>query len=280
MRSVFSISACFTDKGEVMSVETLSSWSTKLKEMEAVPEVEAIDEGPSVDASATVLGLVEVLLKEPVRSDRLHRAEGLQAHLIPRFLAIALGSNLLFALAMLVILNAAPAASYPERLLAMPRAGWHDGSGWGMVAAYLIGLIAAACICLPSFYFFALLAGVRMTMLQIAGQVVRCNATSALALFGILPIYVAVILGLIIFKAPTEFLEYGLYLGLVLPFIAGLEGVRAIYRGVLSMADTLPLACRQERLCFFRRLTFSWALCYTAVAPVMIYRLWDVFASL
>ena len=245
-----------------------------------MPNVLPVEDAPDLDSGSTVLGLVEVLLKDPQRADKLNRDETLQAHLIPRFLAIALCSYGLFAVAMLIILNAAPAAAYPRRFLPIPPASLHNGSGLGLLAGYLVGMVAASCICLPSFYFFALLAGVRMTMLQIVGQVVRSTATSALVLVGILPIYVAVILGLVIFHGPIDTLEYGLYLGLILPFLAGLEGVRAIYRGVRVMAETLPDACRIDRTCFLRRLTVSWSLCYTAVSPVMIYRLWEGFAGL
>jgi hypothetical protein len=245
-----------------------------------VPEVLPVESEEPVGAGFSVLGLVEILLKNPAQGDRLNRDESLQAQLIPRFLAIALGSYFLFALAMLIILNAAPTEAYPRQYLKIPAASWRDGSGMGLVAGYLIGLVAATCICLPSFYFFALLAGVRLTMLQIVGQVVRCKATSALVLVGILPIYVAVILGLVIFHGPNDVLEYGLYLGLALPFIAGLEGVRAIYRGAMGMAESLPDGCRGTRTCFLRRLTLSWALVYTAVSPVMIYRLWEGIAAM
>ncbi len=248
-------------------------------EVAALLEVLPAEDAPEIETDSSILGLVEILLKFPGRADQLNRDEALQAHLIPRFLAIALSSYALFAVAMLIILNAAPAEAYPRRLLTVPPASWHNGSGPGLLAAYLIGLVAASCICLPSFYFFALLAGAKMTMLQIVGVVVRGTATSALVLVGILPIYVAVILGLVIVHSPVELLEYGLYLGLVLPFVAGLAGVHAIYRGVTGMAETMPDACRSGRACFLRRLTVSWAVCYTAVSPVMIYRLWESLAG-
>jgi hypothetical protein len=118
-----------------------------------------------------------------------------------------------------------------------------------------------------------------MSFLQVAGQVVRCKASSAVMLVGILPVYVALVLGLVVFEAPAHVLELCLYLGLALPFLAGLEGVRAIYRGVLGMAETLPPERRYRRECFLRRLTLSWAAVYTAVAPVMIFRLWELFAG-
>jgi hypothetical protein len=114
-----------------------------------------------------------------------------------------------------------------------------------------------------------------MTMLQIVGLVMRGTATSALVLVGILPIYMTAVLGLIVFRCPAESLEWGLSLGLLLPFVAGLGGVHAIYRGVTTLVATLPPELRLSRACFLRRLTVSWALCYTAVSPVMIFRIWQ-----
>ena len=246
----------------------------------ALPDVLPVESEPEIASDTTLLGIVEILLKNPATADRLNRDPELQAHLIPRFLAIALCSYALFSVAMLVILNAAPTSAYPGRFLAIPPANWRDGTAMWLVAGYLVGMVAASCVCLPSFYFFALLSGVRMTMLQIVGQVVRGTATSALMLVGILPIYVTVVLGLVIFHSPLEFLEGGLSVGLVLPFLAGLAGVHAIYRGVTGMAETLPDECRSSRACFLRRLTVSWAVCYTAVCPVMIFRLWESVAGL
>jgi hypothetical protein len=244
-----------------------------------VPPAPPADE-PAVQVNEhSTLGLVELILKDPQRLDALNRKEGRQAEQIPRFLGIALASYSLFAFALLLILNAAPAEAYPRHFLAVPAARWHDGSALGMLLAYDLGLVGATGICLPSFYFFSLLAGVRMSMSQLTGQVVRCKANSAIVLVGILPIYVAVVLGLVVFEAPVETLEWLLYLGLVLPFVAGLEGVRAIYRGVLGMADTLPPERRCRRGCFLRRLTLSWAAVYTAVSPLLIYRLWEFFAG-
>src|SRR5262249_31550529 len=136
----------------------------------------------------------------------------------------------------------------------------------------------------------SLLAGVRMRLSQIVSQVMCSKATTAVVLVGILPIYVAVVLGLVVFEADAQLLETCLYLGLALPFVAGaaggggprpaaaLAGVRALYRGGSGMAETMPPERRCRRACFFRRLTVSWAACYTAVSPVLIYRLWETLA--
>jgi hypothetical protein len=246
----------------------------------AAHELPFVLPAPQVEANAgTTLGLVELLLKDPGRVDALNREAHRQAELLPRFLGIALAGYALFAGAMLVILNAAPAAALPRNLLPVPPARWADGSALGLLLGYTLGLVAANGVCLPSFYFFSLLAGVRLSMAQITAHVLRSQASSALVLIGMLPAYVAVVLGMVVFRAPAEDLEWALYLGLGLPFIAGLEGVRAIHRGVRSLAETMPPELRCRRQCFLRRLTVSWSLVYTAVAPVMIYRLWEFFAG-
>jgi hypothetical protein len=58
-----------------------------------------------------------------------------------------------------------------------------------------------------------------------------------------------------------------------------LWGLRGIYRGIMDLnAQRGDSACNR-RECFLRRLTLSWAAVYTAVLPVMIYRLWELFAA-
>jgi hypothetical protein len=240
---------------------------------DGIPIVEPV--GPLRELS--LLGLVEVLLKEPARLDDLNRVEARQAELMPRLLAISLTSFALFGVALSLILHFTPKEAYPHRLLPIPEV--HLGtSSLALVGAYSLGLVAATGLCLPSFYFFALLAGVKMRLSQIVSQVMCSKATTAIVLVGILPIYVAVVLGMVVFKAEAPLLETCLYLGLALPFVAGLAGVRALYRGVSAMAETMSPEWRCRRACFLRRLTVSWAACYTAVSPVLIYRLWESFA--
>jgi hypothetical protein len=248
--------------------------------MTAAAMLQAFDQDANANADpCSALDLVELILKNPDRVDQLNREEDRQAELMPRFLGIALVSYALFSLAMILLLNAAGTRAYPHQLVAAPPASLADGSALGLLLGYTIGMIATTGICLPSFYFFGLLAGVRMSMLQLTTQVLRCKASSAILLVGILPIYVAVVLGMIVCQVRPDTLESCLYLGLVLPFLAGLEGVRSLYRGVMGMAETLPPERRCRRECFLRRLTLSWAACYTVVAPVMIYRLWEFFSG-
>jgi hypothetical protein len=244
-----------------------------------IPEVVPVsDTRVEVDERST-FGLVELLLKDPERVDDLNRDEARQPEMIPRFLAIALASFALFSLAMIVLLNTAPKAALPRSILPVPSASWEDGSALGLLLAYTLGLVAASGVCLPSFYFYGLLSGVRISMLHVTGEIMKGKAASAIMLLGLLPIYVAVVLGMIVFGAPPASLELWLYLGLILPFLAGFWGIRSIYRGVMGLADTLPPERRCRRECFLRRLTLSWAACYAAVSPVMIYRLWEFFAA-
>src|SRR5262245_43415352 len=110
----------------------------------------------------STLGLVELLLKAPRRVDELARDEARQAELLPRYLGVVLASFSLFALALVLILNYAADEARPEFL----RQRWNGnfGPAFSLWAAYTLGMIAATGVCLPSFYFFGLLAGVRVSV--------------------------------------------------------------------------------------------------------------------
>ena len=227
----------------------------------------------------SLTNLVELVLKNSARLDELARVEERQVELIPRFLAIGLASFGIFTMSLVLILFFAGGSALPsfmaKRWMANPVA-----SAVALCLAYTLGLVMAAGVCLPSFYFYTLLAGIRVSVLQVAGQVMKGKAATSVMLMGVLPSYVAVVLGAIVFGFPYDWLQLALYLGLVLPFIAGLWGVRAVYFGFVSLADTMVAARRCQRECLLRRLTLACAGCYTAVSPVMIYTLWIYFADL
>src|SRR5262249_45969978 len=124
------------------------------------PYVEAVDEAPQ-PAGESVVGLAELLLKDPARVDRLTRDESRLGELIPRFLALALITFSIYSLAMATVLHFVPVAALP----AVIADHWNDGglrATLAFGAAYTAGMIAASGICLPSFYFFGLLAGVKL----------------------------------------------------------------------------------------------------------------------
>jgi hypothetical protein len=219
-----------------------------------------------------LLDLVEAILKRPGDLAALIRDHGRAGEVVPRFLAIALSGFTLFALAVGIVLDASPVEA-PW----LPAVSWADGSLLEFILAEDIGLVAACGICLPSFYFFGLLSGIRITMVQVAAFAVECLAVSAVVLTGLLPVWVALALGLATFGAPVAALEGALLLGLCLPFVAGLFGVKSLFDGFLGLTDTLDEERRASRGCFLRRLVFAWAACYVAVTPVMVYTLLDSF---
>ena len=244
--------------------------------MQTIPYVEAVDDSPKASGDST-LGLAELLLKDPVRVDHLTRDESRLVDLIPRFLGLALASFSIYSLAMAAVLHCVAPAALP------PVIGEHwsaaPGPTFALWAAYTLGMIAAGGICLPSFYFFGLLAGVRLSFVQTVAHIVKGQGATSIMLVGLLPLYVAVALGMIVFEASEPWLRGSIYLGLALPFVAGLWGVRSIHRGFLTLVDTIPEEQRYGRAMFLRRLTLAWAACYSAVTPVMIWTLWNTISE-
>ena len=237
-------------------------------------------EAASWEIDASIVGLVEMLLKSEDGVDRINREPALQGELFPRFLLISQASTLAFSAMMILVINLVPKAALVGGFgLPIPSADWRDLTALALPLSYNLATVLAACVCLPSFYFYCLLAGVPMTWLQIVSLVGKGMAASAIMLLGILPIYVAIVLGMTVFDAPPSNLQWTLRIGLVLPFIAGLWGLRGIYRGIMDLNGRRAGSDCARRDCFLRRLTVSWAAVYTAVLPVMIYRLWELFAE-
>ncbi len=244
-------------------------------------------------AESGSLGLLELILKAPEQLDRLIRDPARQAELLPRFLGISLVGFTFFGVAMSLVLStstvwpqlfpmeavvagreATPmrfAASSGNSLLTH----WLNGDAWRLIAAYAVGLIAATGICLPSLYFYSLLAGVRMTMMDVVLQSLKSKAVAAVTLVGVLPIYATGGLAIAIFPMPDYWRDAVLLLGLILPFIAGTAGTYSLFRGLSGFADTMPEERRERRSCFLQQLVLSWAACYTAVTPVLIFTLWQ-----
>ena len=235
-----------------------------------------------------MLALVELILKQPQALESLVHDARWQPQLVPRLLGIAVSGFALFGVAMSLVLSSAavwPHLTPLAEFVRNPASGlfvfepiessWDilwNGAPLQLLFAYIFGLIAASGVCLPSLYFYGLLSGIKPTMLDVLMQTLKAKAVTAVALVGILPIYAVLALGVAIFELPQE--QVVLWLGLMLPFIAGLYGVRSLYNGFARLALGLPRECRDDRTCFLRRLVISWSAIYTAVTPVMIYTVW------
>src|SRR5262249_23311556 len=155
------------------------------------------------------------------RVEQLARDASRQLLLLPSLLAIALVSFSLFALGLVLTLGAAPAEALPE-LLAERWSAHRTPSALALWLAYALGFTLTTGLCLPSFDFYGLLAGVRVSWAQVTALIMKGQAATAVMLIGIMPVYVAAALGSIVFAAPQPLLRGVLYAGLALPFAAGL----------------------------------------------------------
>jgi hypothetical protein len=256
----------------------------------------AIEE-PIDPRELSVLAIVELLLKDRWRLYRLLRVPTAPVVLLPRLLGISLAGFVLFGVTMSLVMSAGgtwPALTSIADGIRSPTSAlltfepidgplgnvspWINGQAPALVFAYAFGLVAASCVCLPSLYFYCLLAGVRMTMVEVVVHAVKSKAVAAVALVGILPIYVAVAMGVSIFDVGQPYVEVTMLLGLMLPFIAGFWGTAALYQAFSVVCESLPADRAKDRKCFLRRLVLSWSGIYSVVMPVMIYSIWEVLS--
>jgi hypothetical protein len=252
---------------------------------------ERVEVGQSPASSG--LAIVELVLKDRPALNRLIREPTAQAELIPRFLALDLVAFTLFGLTVAFVMSV---AGYWPTLMDVPAfleqdveplvgfepvtpvSVWLTGRVPALVAAYDLGLIATIGICLPSLYFYGLLAGVKMTFRDVVVHALKSQVVMSVVLIGILPGYVALGLATHIFQTPAQFTYLIVLLGMLLPFVAGLAGTYSLYTGFLELADTLPTRLQYERAIFLSRLLISWSVCWTAVTPVAIYTIWQTFS--
>jgi hypothetical protein len=267
--------------------------SAKARESETTIDDANFSDGMKINT----LNLVELLLKNRQGLHRLLRHQASHAGLLPRLLAISLTGFVLFGVTMSLVLTVAnrwPSLTAIATVIDQPTqklisfdvihsswgklGPWIGGQAVVLTGAYAFGLVAASGVALPSLYFYCLLAGIRMTMLEVVVHAVKAKSIAAVALVGILPIYVAAAMGVVIFHAGEYWLQLTIFLGLILPFIAGFWGTASLYQGFSQLCDTMPANRAANRQCFLRRLVLSWAACYSAIMPVTIYSLWQVLS--
>lgn len=246
-----------------------------------------------VPLDPTVIGITDAILKSPRSLDRAVTDSSDSSALIMRLLLVALVGFVMFGIAMSLVFSSAgmwPKLQPLKNALttrlsdvmafqSLPLDSgkltpWLNGRAIKLTAAYCLGLIGATGICLPSLYFYGLLAGVRMTMLDVVKHALKAKATTAIALVGILPVYAAFGLAVILFDANELTREFVFHLGLALPFLAGIAGCHSLYRGFGELACYLPTVRHHQRKCFLRRMVLSWSVIFTAVSPVMIHEIW------
>lgn len=239
-----------------------------LEDLEELPVAEVVDAPSSLETS----DVIDLLLKDQCRLDEALRDETNQRVLIPKLLGIAMAGFAIYGVVATVILNLAHRSGF--WLPHVPTAFWNDASAANLTLAYCLGLIAANGICLPSFYFYSLLAGVRISMVGIVAHLSKGMAIGAIVLVGVLPVYVALTLCAVTYVSDPNFLALVMLVALALPFLAGTWGAVCLHRGFMGLCDTMRDVDRADRLCMLRRLIFAWCGCYTFVTPLVIYSLW------
>lgn len=246
----------------------------------------------------SLLAIAELLLKDRRRLHRMLDQPAGPRVLLPRLLAIALAGFLLFGVTISLVMSVTgrwveltSIASWLDEprndlftftfLEGKPLgelAPWFNGQALGLIAAYAFGLVAATCVCLPSLYFYCLLSGLRMSMVEVVVHAIKSKAVAAVALVGILPIYLALAMGVSILNANEGYTRMIILLGLVLPFVAGFWGTAALHATFSQLCDRMPARNAWQRRCFLRRLVLSWSGIYSVVMPVMIYSVWELLS--
>jgi len=243
-----------------------------LPALEPEPEPEP---APPVPASAApepdpaALGMLDLILRGQSRLTRLLLDERALPVAVQRLLALSL---LGLGVHGLVV-------GFGAQML-------HTALPWGgplghpvvwMPLALVLAFLGGLCVCLPSFYFYTQLAGLDASFRLVTAQALRAQATTAVLLLGVAPFYAAMVLGCVagaVADAPRVVLA-----GVVLPFVVGLHGQRALYRGFSELLTVLPVTHRR-RGHFLQRMIVCWTVVYAAVAPVALVRLAQTFAPL
>src|SRR5688572_17226869 len=138
-----------------------------------------------------------------------------------------------------------------------------------MPICFVVAFLGALSICLPSFYFYTQLSGLDASFRLVTAQALRTQATTSVFLFGVLPMYFA--LGLTSAVTDVVPADTVVLFGFVTPFVVGLTGVTALYRGFKHMLAHLEIT-HERRGDFLLRAVLAWSAVYTAVAPVALYR--------
>jgi hypothetical protein len=148
---------------------------------------------------------------------------------------------------------------------------------WWVPAAFVLAFLGALSICLPSFYFYAQLSGLDASLRLCTAQALRAQATTSVFLLGALPIYLAIALAAQLGLGIDG--DFAVAAGVALPFLVGLFGVRAVYRGFNDLLARIPIT-HERRGNFVRRMVLMWGGLYTAVAPIALFRLAERFSAL
>ncbi|MFO0930397.1 MAG: hypothetical protein U0736_25780 [Gemmataceae bacterium] len=223
-------------------------------------------------------GLFELLLKAPGRLDPFVRVPELQPSLMTGFVVITVAGMVLHALGLFAALYFAPREAVPVVL----DPTWDAGLGGlaGLLAAYPAGILLATLVVLPSYWFTGRLAGVKMPLGEVLTHSLKGKAATAVLVVGLLPLYAVLMVCLLLAGAPAGLVTLALWLGLLLPYAAGLRGAGAIEAGFRNVVATTPDLRRDQRVTIPSSLMVLWALLFTLVVPVVMVKAYEIVSRL
>jgi len=241
--------------------------------MTATPSTPALDGRP--DATPSAVSTVTLLLRDRERCDALCAQPDAAARLLPRFIGVsALGigawagvQGLLFSLC---VNDLAVPGLTGEPL-------WFTAGV--LFLAYEGALMGAQVAGLPTFSFYGLMAGFRTHSGRIATESLRARATAAVVLMGLLPVHLAVGLGLVLFfdePSTAGSMWQGLVLlggGMALPFVAGLAAPGSLVRAFRGLARDAAERPDGERRPMPVLLAVAWSAVFTVMAPLGVWRI-------
>lgn len=163
-----------------------------------------------------------------------------------------------------------------------PYAVWEP---WPLAGRYLLAYAGAffgtKVAILPTYYFYALLAGIRTHGWRIAIEVMRAQATQAMVVLGLLPLFLAAGLGAAALGS-GGLRQLIVWVGTILPFIAGLPGTAILYASLRRMArQAVP---EDEPWSPGRRgsmpglLAVAWTGLFAFMAPVGVWGIWQALS--
>ena len=234
-----------------------------------------------IPAAAPTPSTVDLLLRDRDRCDALCSDPDAAARLIPRFLGLSALGIAAWAVVQGLLLQHTAQELLPEALSGAP-AWWSAGV---LFLAYAGALMGAQVAGLPTFTFYGLLAGFQTHAWRIATESLRARATAAVVLMGLLPVYLAVGLGLVLFFDQPSAAGEGWQLlvlvagGYTLPFVAGLAAPASLIRAFRGMARQAADAREGQRRPMPVLLALAWSAVFTAMAPLGVLRLLDALVG-
>jgi hypothetical protein len=222
-----------------------------------------------IDTAGGSVQISEPLIRDDPRLDAMVMDESRGIETIQRLLGVALVGSLIYGLAVGLtaqfVAPRPPLAVWLGRLpvVTLPLA---------FTGAFLVALL----VCLPSFYFYTQLSGLDASFRLITAQALRVQARTVVLLLGALPIYVALALGVRI--GAIDDANTVILVGVAMPFVIGLAGLKSLYRSFERLAEQLPIS-HVRRPQFLLRIVVAWAAAYSVVCPVALYRVGELLAN-